>query len=155
MGQSSSRAARRRAQGDGHATAQRVRRESAFEDAAAPGAEAEIEELNFLLMPGGVLRPDGAVGSPPMKQKTVRVSNVMNAHVAVFQSRHPVDFAPGALALWRVLMREEHANYERAVAASKTTGVPAQPKMGPIYRAFAEELRRMKAEENGDIFDED
>jgi hypothetical protein len=154
MGTSTKRAARRSAQREqGGSAPEQQARLAAVPAEAKPIMSDEIEEINFLLMPGGVLQPDGAIGSPPTKQKTVRVSSTRNAHLTASQPRPPIPFRGGATGLWRALIREEHRNLEEARAESRRTGVPVQPKLGPIYLALKNELGLMKAEENGDIWD--
>jgi hypothetical protein len=117
----------------------------------------EMPEINFMLTPGGMLRPDGA---PPLvqKAKTVRVPGPLNAHILMFQARHGGDryfsFEKTAMAMWRLLMSEEHAANELALWTARQTGVPAQPVMGPLYRKVLAELEEMRREDSGEIFDE-
>ncbi|WP_428957848.1 hypothetical protein [Streptomyces sp. cg35] len=104
------------------------------------------EELNFQLLPGGLLQAEGAVRAAPVKQKTWRGDNVLNAHIAAFQARNPCKWSEATTALWRALMEEEHLSIERAKAESEVTGVPARPVLGPVYRAWVDQLDRMKEE---------
>lgn len=145
-----------------HQREQQKGRQAALQ--AAPGAAPakvsavpEPEEINFMLVPGGLLRPEDA---PPLgeKPKTVRVPGPLNAHVVYFQARHGAkrfSFVKVALAMWRLLLREEHAAMEAARREQAVTGVPAQPKMGPLYKALRDELELMRREESGEIFDEE
>ncbi|MFI0966989.1 hypothetical protein ACH4S8_37245 [Streptomyces sp. NPDC021080] len=105
-------------------------------------------EINFQVPPGDLLRP---VGAPPLvrRAKTVRVPGELGLHVGGFQARHGThlfNFERTSLALWRVLLREEHAANELARWATAQTGVPAQPKMGVLYRKLMNELETMREE---------
>lgn len=123
---------------------------------AETGDSWEPEEINFMLAPGGLLQPEDA----PLlvrKAKTVRVPGPLNVHVGSFDARHAsrFSFERATLGLWRVLLREEHHALEVARHETAVTGVPAQPVMGPFYKALREEMELMRREESGDIFDED
>ncbi|THA72485.1 hypothetical protein E6R60_26505 [Streptomyces sp. A0642] len=114
------------------------------------------EGVNFLLMPGGMLTAEGAASNPPSRQKTVKVDSVMDAHLTGFLARHGgmKPFTKTTLALWRVLIREEQAQLERAREEQARTGVPARLTVGPLYRKVAEERKIMQEEHSGSLFDE-
>jgi hypothetical protein len=118
-----------------------------------PAGEPETEEINFLLPPGMMMG-----GRMIPRKKTVITEGPMDAHLSMFQGRYQgqrYKFQNGTIALWRVLLREEHEMVEEARRLQRQTGVPAEPRKGPVMRRFEEELDRMAAEESGDIFDED
>ncbi|MFD8650662.1 hypothetical protein [Streptomyces mirabilis] len=158
MGESAKRRARRQKEhAAARSSAAAPRGTLAAPSAPFTAAEPEPEEINFMLTPGGLLRPEGA---PPLseKPKTVRVPGPMNEHVVYFQARHGskrFSFVKVCLALWRVLLREEHEALEAARREAAATGVPAQPVMGPIYRALRDELELMRREDTGEIFDDE
>ncbi|MGW9067829.1 hypothetical protein ACWGQT_00055 [Streptomyces yangpuensis] len=110
--------------------------------------------MNFLVPPGEILPAEGAIQTPPVKGKTVKVSDPLNRHMQDFMARHPVEFTKGTLALWRALIQEEAVMRQQAATASKAQGVPVSPKSGPIYVAMAEQLQLMKDEQSGAIFDQ-
>lgn len=117
----------------------------------APEPPAE-DEVNFLLPPGGMM----GGRSVPLK-KSLIVPAPLNAHLLMFQARYQgrrYKVGNGSLALWRVLLREEHEMVERAKREAKKTGLPPDPEPGPLMRRWLDELDRMDAEESGDIFDE-
>ncbi|MCX4799653.1 hypothetical protein OG497_38000 [Streptomyces sp. NBC_01242] len=163
MGESNARRLRRQKE-------QQQARQAALQDApaeatlrAAPDSSPtatsdswEPDEVNFMLTPGGLLQPEDA---PPLvrKAKTVRVPGPLNVHVGGFDARHMgrFNFERSTLALWRVLLREEHRALEVARHETEVTGVPAQPKMGQLYKALRDELELMRREESGEIFDEE
>lgn len=164
MGESNSRKARRqREQQQSRHAARQTAPEAAPPapaKAKAPTKKAatwEPEEVNFLITPGGLLQPEGA----PLlaeKPKTVRVPGPLNVHLGGFQARHGAkrfSFQGATNAMWRMLLREEHEAYERARHEASVTGVPAQPKMGPLYRGLRAEMERMRREESGETFDEE
>ncbi|MFJ4902785.1 hypothetical protein [Streptomyces sp. NPDC088727] len=109
-------------------------------------------EIDFMVPPGGLMQPEGA---PPLaeKAKTVRVPGALNVHVIGFQGRHGVkrySFVKVCLAMWRLLLREEHAELERARAAQRQTGLPAQPRMGALHKALIRELEEMRLDGSDD-----
>lgn len=115
--------------------------------------EPPSDEVNFMLPPGGMM---GGNRSVPLK-KTLIVPAPLNAHLLMFQVFHQGNqykVQNGSLALWRMLLREEHEMVEEARRLAKETGLPADPRRGPVMRRFEQELKRMAAEESGDIFDE-
>lgn len=154
MGESAARKLRRQKE-------QAASRQAAASTAAPKRPKSRVEEpeeINFMLSPGGLLQPEGA----PMlvrKAKTVRIPGPLNVHLQTFQARHGGErvfaFERTAIALWRMLLREEHDARESARREMAATGLPAQPVMGPLYRAVLAEMEEMRREDSGEIFDED
>ncbi|MGA5598487.1 hypothetical protein ACPCSE_30055 [Streptomyces cellulosae] len=130
----------------------------AAQQAPAPQARpepAQADEVNFLLPPDGLMMSGGRTA--PFK-KTLIVPAPLNAHLQRFQSRHGGDrykVQSGSLALWRVLLREEQAAVQAALQESARTGLPPEPKWGPVMQAFLAELDLMDREASGDIFEDD
>jgi len=119
--------------------------------AAEPEPEPEDDGINFLLPPGGMMGGRTA----PLK-KTLIVPGPLNAHLLTFQARYQgkqYKVQNGTLALWRILLREEAEMAAEARRLQEETGVPVEPRKGPVMRRFEEELERMAAEESGEIFD--
>ncbi|PPS89558.1 hypothetical protein [Streptomyces sp. MH60] len=116
--------------------------------------EPEAEELNFMVPPGDLLLPEGVYAAD--KQKPLVVDYALDAHWQMFRVRNPDlrIFQKTMRAMMRVLMREEHAAVEAARAEARETGVPVRPVVPPLLKAIREELRQMKAEETGAIFDD-
>jgi hypothetical protein len=119
-----------------------------------PEPEPEAQELNFMVPPGDLLLPEGVY--PADKQKPLVVDYALDAHWQQFRGRNPDlrIFQKTMRAMMRVLMREEHAAVEAARAEVRRTGVPVRPQVPPLLKAIREELRQMKAEESGAIFDD-
>lgn len=110
---------------------------------AAPAAREE--EVDFTLPPGGSV--PGARTAP--LKKTLIVPSALNGHLLWFQSRHQGQehkVQNGTLALWRVLLREEHEMVAEARRLSEQTGRPAEPRQGPVLRRYLAELERMADE---------
>lgn len=153
-----SEARRRRHREQKRAEEERLKAKRAAEERAlqaVPDPEPEPdesgpEEINFLVPPGGMMGGRTA----PLK-KTLNVPGPLNAHLLLFQARYQgqqYKVQNGSLALWRVLLREEHEMAEEARRLSEETGLPADPRKGPVMRRFEQELERMAAEESGSIF---
>lgn len=141
--------------------AKRVAREAAASPQPAPQAapappkavQEPFEEINFMLPPGGMMG-----GTLYPKPKTVKVDGPLNAHILMFQARHQGrqhKFQNATKGLWRALLREEDAMMQEAKALQHRTGVPSLPRKGPLLRALERELEQMRAEESGDIFDDE
>lgn len=114
--------------------------------------EPDEDEINFLLPPGGMMG-----GRTALLKKTLNVPGPLNAHLLLFQARYQgqrYKVQNGSLALWRMLLREEAEMRAEALRLQHKTGVPAEPRKGPVMRRFEDELDRMDAEASGDIFNE-
>jgi hypothetical protein len=118
-----------------------------------PPAVPKPAKLNFLLPPSGLMGTRLSVET----KKSVKVPGPLNAHLIAFQSefqgpRYKVQ--NGSIALWRALLQERHQMVQEALAEQARTGTPVTPRMGPVQRAFEEQLDLMAAEKSGDIFDD-
>lgn len=118
---------------------------------AAPEPEPEDDGINFLLP------PDAMMGGKMIdKKKTLIVPGPLNAHLLMFQARYQgqqYKVQNGTLALWRMLLREEAEMRAEARRLQEETGLPADPRKGPVMRRFEQELERMAAEESGSAFE--
>jgi hypothetical protein len=157
--QSPARAARRAAAQAAARTEQEQPPERVLQAVPDPTPEPEPSapskpQLNFMLAPGGRMGTRLSV----VTKASVKFTGPMKAHLGAFQAEyqgHRYKVQNGSVALWRALLEERHQMILEAEAEEARTGVPVEPRMGPIQQAFEEQLDRMAAEESGDVFDED
>lgn len=136
--------------------------------AAAPSPESEDlapnrltpveqagEEINFLLMPGGMRAPrlrrsssrPKAPGAPTPRSSVTPGTEA--AHQNLFIARYPeqgLDYSTTTRALWRLLMREDHAAHLQVAAEEKETGLPGMLEPGPLLTSVLDELDVMAEE---------
>lgn len=157
--QSPARRARREAQRAAQQAEQAVERPLKAVPAPEPveeeGGLRLAEDLDFMSPPLDLLLAEGVVSAS--RPKTVDLGPALEAHWGKFIMANPdlKVFSKTVRALVRVLIREYEAAAEVAREEMRRTRVPARPEVGPLLQAVRAERRLIKAEESGDIFDED
>lgn len=118
--------------------------------------EQSQEEINFSMMPGGLRSPRlrrssssraKAAGAPIPRSSVTPGPEA--AHQNVLLTRYPeqrLDYSTTTRALWRLLMREDHAAHRQMAAEERLTGLPGMLEPGPLLVAVLDELEVMDEE---------